>query len=177
MFSWTHSAIEVRDTGRHGKGNFAKEKLFKDELLVVLGGHIIDRNDELLLPEKLRDNACQISPILVIGALTEVELDTASYLNHSCEPNAGFKGQIFLVAMRDIDVNEEITFDYGMVLYDDPHASRGGYVLTCLCGTASCRRTITGNDWKLPRLQQKYDGYFQYYLAEKILQMNQRDER
>ena len=120
MFSWTHSAIEVRDTGKYGKGIFARDKLYKDELCVVLGGHIFNRDDELLLPENLRDNACQISPHLVIGALTEDELDAASYINHSCEPNIGFKGQIFLVAMRDIEPNEGITFDYGMVLYDAP---------------------------------------------------------
>lgn len=169
MFSWTHPAIEVRDTCRHGKGNFAKEKLFKDELLVVLGGHIFEDTEELLLPEKLRDNACQISPNLVIGALAEEEIDSASYLNHSCEPNAGFKGQIFLVAMRNIEIDEEITFDYGMVLCDNSQKKKG-YALNCLCGTVSCRKIITGNDWRLPRLQQLYEGYFQYYLAEKISQ-------
>ena len=38
------------------------------------------------------------------------------YLNHSCEPNAEAvlrAGQIVFVALRDIEVGEEITLDYG----------------------------------------------------------------
>ena len=78
----------------------------------------------------------------------------------------GFKGQIFLVAMRDIKPGEEATFDYGTVLHESPDAPR--YTLGCKCGASSCRGTITENDWKNPVLQKKYKGYFQYYLAEKI---------
>ncbi|HTQ89004.1 MAG TPA: SET domain-containing protein [Streptosporangiaceae bacterium] len=33
------------------------------------------------------------------------------FINHSCEPNVGFAGNIVLVAMRDISPGEELTTD------------------------------------------------------------------
>ena len=39
------------------------------------------------------------------------------FINHSCEPNVGFAGDIVLVAMRDISPGEELTTDYA--LFDD----------------------------------------------------------
>jgi len=95
-------------------------------------------------------------------------LEVASYFNHSCNPNAGFKGQIFLVAMRNIRKGEQITFDYGMVLHEIKNLDKQ-YKLKCYCGSKKCRRFITFNDWKKPELQKKYFGYFQLYLQEKLI--------
>jgi hypothetical protein len=38
-------------------------------------------------------------------------------INHSCEPNVGFAGNIILVAMREVIAGEELTTDYA--LFDD----------------------------------------------------------
>ncbi len=93
-------------------------------------------------------------------------MEDAFFFNHSCEPNAGIKGQIFLVAMRDIEPDEEVTFDYAMCL----HRVEGlpPYRLECLCSYDNCRKIITDDDWKLSELQKKYDGWFSWYLQEKI---------
>jgi hypothetical protein len=40
--------------------------------------------------------------------------------------------------------------------------------LECHCGAASCRQTITGQDWRRKDLQDKYKGYLSAYLSEKI---------
>ena len=64
--------------------------------------------------------------------------------------------------MRDIEAGEELTFDYAMSdgePYDE---------FDCHCGADSCRGRVTGNDWKLPKLWLKYDGYFSPYLARRI---------
>jgi hypothetical protein len=37
-----------------------------------------------------------------------------------------------------------------------------------MCGSPNCRGLITEEDWKIPELQKKYDGYFSWYLQEKI---------
>jgi hypothetical protein len=89
-----------------------------------------------------------------------------NFLNHSCDPNAGFKGQIVLVAMRDIQKDEQITIDYAMVLHKAPKGS--AYRMQCLCGAATCRLLVTENDWKIKTLQVKYRGWFQPYLQEEI---------
>jgi hypothetical protein len=42
--------------------------------------------------------------------------NVARYINHSCRPNAkpvGRKGGIVIVALRQIEPGEEITYDYG----------------------------------------------------------------
>ena len=42
------------------------------------------------------------------------------------------------------------------------------YRLKCLCGSKQCRGCVTDEDWKIPALQRKYKGYFQYYIQKKI---------
>ena len=83
------------------------------------------------------------------------------FINHSCEPNVGFAGNIVLVAMRDISTGEELTTDYA--LFDDYDGA-----MECQCGTPSCRGTISGRDWQRPELQRKYGRYFSWYLLHRL---------
>lgn len=89
------------------------------------------------------------------------------FVNHSCDPNAGFNGQIFMVAMRDIKKDEEIVYDYAMLMHANKR-SNSYFKMKCKCGSKMCRGFITENDWKISELQKRYDGYFQWYLQEKI---------
>lgn len=66
-----------------------------------------------------------------------------------------------LRAMRDIAAGEELTFDYATGDDDD-------WEMECRCGAATCRGRATGQDWRLPELQERYDGWFSPYLARKI---------
>jgi hypothetical protein len=91
----------------------------------------------------------------------------ADWINHSCEPNAGISGQTVLVAMRRISPGEEICFDYAMTEDHSPVYEE----FDCYCNTSSCRRRITGQDWKNPDLWEKYDGYFSMHLQRKISQL------
>jgi hypothetical protein len=130
--------------------------------LAIFGGRIIRSEDEV------GDYGIQIDETFVINGLdskTE-DSDDCFFFNHSCDPNSGIKGQIFLVAMRDIEPDEEVTFDYAMCL----HSVDGlpPYHLKCLCGKENCRKIVTDDDWKLPELQKHYDGWFSWYLQEKI---------
>lgn len=68
--------------------------------------------------------------------------------------------------MRNIKTDGEITFDYAMVLHKADKAD--DYKLNCLCDSPNCRGTITYSDWELPELQERYDGYFQWFLQEKV---------
>ncbi|MFA5993403.1 MAG: SET domain-containing protein [Parcubacteria group bacterium] len=165
-FSWINSSLEVRDIAECGKGVFALSDIKKDELLAIFGGYVMDVREEDDLPEYMNDYALQIHENFVLGIIKEEEIFDTDFFNHSCDPNAGFGGQIFLVAMRNIEAGEEVVFDYAMVL----HKSRGvkAYEMKCLCKKDNCRGVITENDWKIPQLQKKYNGYFQHYLQKKI---------
>ena len=165
-FYWFNPKVEPRDTEKYGKGLFTKEKISKDERILIIGGYILTVDEESKLQGKSHDNGVQITEDLVICTTKEEEYDGFNFLNHNCSPNSGFKGQIFLVAMRDIRKDEEITIDYAMVLHK---TNRGPlYRLECLCGNTKCRKIITDDDWKIKKLQKKYKGYFQYFIEEKI---------
>jgi SET domain-containing protein len=164
-YSWVSDDLEIINI-KYGKGLFAKKNIKKDEFLSILGGYAISALDESVLPKKVSDYGIQISENMILGYKKESEVDYSCFFNHSCDPNTGIKGQIFLVAMRDIKKGEQITFDYAMTL----HKVKGlkAYKMECLCGSKNCRGLITEDDWKIPELQKKYKGYFQWYLEEKI---------
>lgn len=162
-----HPSLTVKDHPL-GKGVFASAPIIKDDRLAVFGGFVMTLDEEQHLPEHIRDFAHQIDDDLVLGIREEGQEQLVDHFNHSCDPNAGFKGQIFLVAMRDIDAGEEITFDYAMTLAEAPNPEEFPYSLACECGLASCRKTITDRDWRREDLQERYAGYFQYYIQRKI---------
>lgn len=166
MFSWMNPKLEVRKTSDMGNGVFAKLKINKEDILAVFGGYIIKATEAQDNSFYNSDYSLQISEDFLIGSMNEKDITDTDFFNHSCAPNAGFKGQIFLVAMRDISVDEEILFDYAMVLQEMIGVKP--YELKCLCGQTECRGIITENDWKNKKLQGKYDGYFQTFIQEKI---------
>lgn len=83
--------------------------------------------------------------------------------NHSCDANLWMDDEVTVSARRDIAAGEELTIDEALIS-DDPDFAMG----PCHCGTAVCRRTITGADWRLPDVQQRYEGYFSPFLNRRI---------
>jgi hypothetical protein len=140
-----------------GRGLVAVEAISKGEVVAVKGGRIVTSEQLRSMPERLQDSDVQITDDLHLVALTEVML----FINHSCEPNVGFAGNVVLVAMCDIDAGEELTTDYAM--FDDYEGS-----MDCTCGRPACRRRVDGRDWQRPDLQERYRGYFSWYLDRKM---------
>jgi Proteins containing SET domain len=162
-FNYLTPKAETRKSGISNYGTFAVQKIAESELIAIFGGFVMDTAAVKALPEKARHMVLQIDDHQFIGSRKEEEFGNGDYINHSCEPNTGLNGQIFLIAMRDIATGEEITFDYCMTISDDLFAR-----MECCCRTTNCRKIITCNDWKLPELQKKYQGYFSHYLQQKI---------
>ena len=158
--SFLSDKIEKRNSEITGVGIFAKEVIHAGEVVCVKGGHILRK--EALFSSSVINSYHLISDNLYIAAKTAEEEEFIKiYINHSCEPNCGLRGEITFVAMREIQTDEEITFDYAFLDNED-------YSFQCSCGTKNCRHTITGYDWKIKRLQEKYYPYFASYLKEKI---------
>src|SRR6266478_4085831 len=161
--SYLSPKTEVRESKIHGRGLFAIADIAKNEIVATKGGHIVDRKrlreeiTPLLGPVEI-----QIDDDLFIAPVTEEERELSMlYLNHSCNPNLGMRGEITFVAMRDIRAGAELTHDWAMTDDDD-------YSVECNCGAPDCRKTLTGKDWQRPDLQKRYAGYFSAYLARKI---------
>lgn len=165
-YCWFNTKLKVKDTKKYGDGVFAIKNIKRGELCAIFGGYILHAKVEAKLPPKYSDSGIQISDQFVISSLLGKEL--TDDFNHSCDPNVGINGQIFLVAMRNIKAGEQVTFDYAMCLsYNKKHMPYF-YKTKCLCGSKNCRGYITANDWKILALQNKYKGFFSWYLQQKI---------
>ncbi|MBI4928913.1 MAG: SET domain-containing protein-lysine N-methyltransferase [Anaerolineae bacterium] len=143
-----------------GYGVFAREKIYSGELLTVWGGVVMTEEELEQIPAEISTHGIQVEERVYL--VPSSKLDDADMFNHSCDPNAGLSGQIALIAMRDIDQNEEVCFDYAMSDSSDYDE------FDCHCGRANCRKKISGADWKLPELQRRYKGYFSPYLQRRI---------
>jgi SET domain-containing protein len=154
--------IEVRTGSVQGRGVFATEKIRQGEVVAVKAGHIVTADEITEITKAVGDYALQIHDRFYLSPLSEDEVDRMTiFINHSCDPNVGFDGQITYVAMRDIEPGEELCHDYAMERSDD-------YSLDCHCGSKLCRGKVTGEDWKNPELQQRYGKYFSSYILSKI---------
>jgi len=99
----------------HGYGAFASRKIAKGEVIAVWDGPYSDK-----LPDD--DSAGYYLRVPSGKWLVGFGGDYAeSFINHSKTPNTyvKWKGDIAsLIALRDIEQNEEVTFDYELVLPD-----------------------------------------------------------
>ena len=164
MKSYVHPKVKIGQS-RIGKGLFALEKISQGELIIDFAkgpGKFLTTKEADKIYEKGSDYMIQVDDDLFFAATNREELEDADFINHSCNPNCGIKGRLQIVAMRDIEPAEEITFDYAMC------ESSSGYEMKCSCGSSNCRKVITGNDWKIKGLQKKYKGFFSDYLKKRI---------
>jgi len=160
--SYLSPKLEVRDTGAKGRGILAVQPIRAGELVAAWGGTVVPAALMHLVSTELTKLSVQIEDDLY---LVEDRPGPGAYINHSCDPNAGIAGSHLVVAMRDIAPGEEVCFDYAMTdgsPYDE---------FECACGAPNCRGRVTGSDWRLPELWQRYDGYFSLYLQRRINQL------
>jgi hypothetical protein len=160
--SYFSPKVEKRTSTIDGRGLFAKRAIKKDEVVVVKGGYVLTRAQRDRIGRELGPSEIQLTEDLFIGPATKRQREGGMmHLNHSCEPNLGLQGQVVFLSLRDIEADEELTIDYAMT-DDEP------YEMKCRCGTPSCRGMITGFDWLKPEIQNKYGGYFSWFIQRRI---------
>ena len=161
--SWMSPKLTTKNSPVHGGGVFAVEPIQKGEVLVRWGGEVY--TTQQVLDGKTNDQtACQIDDDFYIASSPDTELTDSDLMNHSCDPNAWMDDEVTVSARRDIKAGEEVTADYALwVAYP-------GYVTIadCHCGSSVCRHRVTGDDWQLPELQERYDRHFPPYLQRRI---------
>jgi SET domain-containing protein len=160
--SYRSPKTEVRPSPIHGRGLFARRAIRKGEIVAIKGGHVLDARALATVRRAIAHSYIQIADAFYLGARRSAEVRRNKiWLNHSCRPNVGIRGQCVFVAMRAIRAGEELTYDWAM-----EENSRA--ITRCACGSPGCRHTLRGQDWRLPALQRKYRGYFSSYLADKM---------
>jgi len=158
--SFVSKKIVIKNSVIHGKGMFAKEFIKKGEVVFIKGGHILEKSE--VFASEIINSYLPIDDLYFIGAKNAEEEELIKlYINHSCNPNCGLRGEITFVAIMDINKNEELKCDYAFIDNDD-------YSFNCTCGEKNCRKIITGTDWRMPDIQKKFKTYFATYLKQKI---------
>src|SRR4051794_39988602 len=158
--SWLRPTAEPRPhPAKGGMGVFAREAIPAGTTGAGFGGAVVDRRELHEMGEAVEHHALQVDDDLFLASVPP--FDPADYVNHSCDPNCGIVGSVLLVTMRPVAAGEELCFDYAMTDTDDYDE------FECSCGTARCRGTITGADWKEPDLRDRYRGWRSAYIARR----------
>lgn len=131
--------------------------------MIIWGGTIVTLA-EFKAGNGLRHTNVGIEENLFLVAPPEQGMSVDDYINHSCNPNLWLIDEITLVAKHDIQANEELTIDYAIELLDEAYVMKH----PCNCGGANCRKTITGKDWQLPRVQELNKEHFSPFLSRRI---------
>lgn len=158
---WLTSKAEVRESPIHGIGTFAIQPIPTGEVISVLGGVVVHRQDIQAYRARNGHVGIQIDDDFFLCPSSREELRKDSVFNHSCNPNKGWRGVNVAIALRDIQLGEEIACDYAFM-------ESSFMPFPCNCGAAACRGTIRPTDWQLPSLQERYGPYFSLYLREKF---------
>lgn len=132
-----------------GRAVFARRRFKRGEVVTEFKGPRIHESE---VPKRYRgknDRYVQIERHYYLGPSGEVD----DILNHSCNPNTGLKftGKgIFLVAIKDIEIGDEITWDYSSTLFGS------SWKMKCHCREKNCRKLIGDFTLLDKKIQQKY---------------------
>ena len=162
-YNWLTPKAQMRVTPGKGSGSFATSKISKGEIVASFGGNVINQIELMNYSADRVSRSLQLNSdtYLLSGAVPEA----GDMINHSCAPNCGMAGTSSVQALRDIEIGEELSFDYAMSdssQYDE---------YNCACGKEECREKITGMDWQKKDLQAKYGHYFSACI-EKLIKLS-----
>ncbi|HSG32704.1 MAG TPA: SET domain-containing protein-lysine N-methyltransferase [Thermodesulfobacteriota bacterium] len=139
----TNNNIYISDSFA-GQGVFAAKKFYPGDLILTFSGKRVNSDDPVHMTE-LGAN------LLQTGYKTYIMPESpAVFINHSCSPNAGIMKNRKLIAIKKINENEEITFDYSTTMDEDL------WTMQCLCNEPTCRHIISDFDTLPQSLKNQY---------------------
>lgn len=126
----------------HDWGLYAMERIARGEMVIEYVGEIIraqvaDKREKVYERQGIGSSYLfRIDEDLVVDATKKGNL--GRLINHSCDPNCTAKiitisgeKKIVIYAKQDIELGDEITYDYHFPIEQDK--------IPCLCGSAKCR--------------------------------------
>ena len=160
--NWISANVENRETKDKERGMFAIQPIQAGEVVVSFGGEYTTDPNEA--------EAARLAGKLIMqwdATLWSIEDrgDGEDYfLNHSCDSSLWMQDAYTLIAKRDILTDEELTADYALWEADETFIAKW----ECRCGSLGCRKKITGKDWRLRELQERYRNHFSPLLNKRI---------
>jgi len=126
----------IRSSDIHAAGCYTTAKIRK-------GTYVVEYTGPLITPEQADEIYDGRSTTYLFGLRDGKQIidghGTAMFINHSCDPNCEtdeIDGHIWIIAIRDIEADEELTYDY--MLYDGAEDDPA----PCSCGAKNCRGTM-----------------------------------
>ncbi|MBI5838849.1 MAG: SET domain-containing protein-lysine N-methyltransferase [Chloroflexi bacterium] len=166
--TWIDPRQDIRPSDIHGLGIFAREPVRQGEPIEIIGGDLMT-DDELRAFQQItgRFNAMQIDEDLHLVEHPAITQQRLGSMNHACDSNLWLADEVTLMARRDIAADEELTVDYALF------SAQPDWVMdsACRCGSPFCRGVITGNDWKLKEVQERYRDHFTPFLNARIARL------
>jgi SET domain-containing protein len=129
----------VRSSSIHAAGCYTTRRIKKGTRVIEYDGPRFTKDEA---DERYKDRditylfSCGDDKTVIDG------FGTAMFINHSCDPNCesdNVGGRVFIIAIRDIAVGEELTYEYNLYDSDDDSAN-------CYCGAKKCRGTMFSED-------------------------------
>lgn len=159
---WLHPDVEVRPSPIEGHGLFARATIPAGTVVSRLGGRLVSGAE---LRRMFAEPDQPYVDTVMVAEDSHLVLPPRrdnGYGNHGCDPNLWWVGPFELAARRDLAPGDELTNDYATSTGDP------GFTLTCDCGSQLCRGIVTGDDWRLPDLQERYGTHWVPVLLDRI---------
>lgn len=139
--------IAARRSSIHGLGVYVIEPIRAGETFVeVVGERISSAESDRRYEEKQTEAGHTFMFYVDEDTVIDCAVDgnVSRFINHSCDPNCEAvddDGRIFMEALRDLQVGEELVYDYRLTWEssDEPEDLK---VYQCWCGAPSCRGTM-----------------------------------
>ncbi|GAX10214.1 hypothetical protein FisN_3Lh411 [Fistulifera solaris] len=157
------SCVSVRPSRIHGFGLFADQQFKKGQIVAEYIGEYIDKET---IASREGEYLEKRNPSFIIHINDECAIDAttkggpARFLNHSCLPNCSMhfvktpcevcRERIFFVALVDIQIHDEITYDYKpsfALLGDSSSEEDLEKRIPCNCQSINCRGFV---NWSIP---------------------------
>ena len=102
-----------------------------------------------------------ITYLSVIGPISnKYVIHDSNFINHSCSPTVGLTPSGSWVALSNIKKGEELTIDYGTLIFSAEHQ------FNCSCKSTNCRGKVNPEDWR--RLCLESGHIFPSFMSKKI---------
>ena len=142
---------EVRQSGIHGRGLFAKKKIPAGTYIIEYVGEKIDKDEANERGWAQMDHSRDTGDAAVYIFTLDDDWDidgnvpenAARLINHSCDPNCEAfieDDKIWIASIRDIPKDAELFFNYGFDL--ENHKEH-----PCHCGSKNCVGYIAGEEF------------------------------
>jgi hypothetical protein len=140
--------VELRQSGIHGLGAFARRDIPKGTRIIEYEGERIDSKEADRRADEEEARGDHHTFLFILSSRTCVDAafdgNEARFINHSCAPNCEtsiWGRRIWISAIKRVPAGAELTYDY---MYDDDaeYTDEDLLYYKCECGAPNCRKTM-----------------------------------